>query len=147
MIEKRKRFGATVSCLVLGMILLVGCSENSQEKIEMDLEQAMQEELKVQEIQKEKQELTVFQSTIPEGYRKVLDDIQSYMYAYYLENGGANEGLEIGPDSQFIVSLVKQFKYTFHYKRNLKEPICGTGTVLEQSAEQSVYLCWMKTIW
>ncbi len=83
MIEKRKRFGATVSCLVLGMILLVGCSENSQEKIEMDLEQAMQEELKVQEIQTEKQELTVFQSTIPEGYRKVLDDIQSYMYAYY----------------------------------------------------------------
>lgn len=60
MIEKRKRFGATVSCLALGMILLVGCSENSQEKIEMDLEQAMQEELKVQEIQKEKQELKHF---------------------------------------------------------------------------------------
>lgn len=60
MIEKRKRFGANVSCLVLGMILLVGCSENSQEKIEMDLEQAMQEELKVQEIQKEKQELKHF---------------------------------------------------------------------------------------
>lgn len=60
MIEKSKRFVVAVSFFVLGMVLFVGCGENSQEKIEMDLEQAMQEELKVQEIQKEKQELKHF---------------------------------------------------------------------------------------
>lgn len=119
MIEKRKRFGATVSCLVFGMVLLVGCSKNAQEKIEMDVVQAMQEELKAQEIQREKQELTVFQSTIPEGYRKVLDDIQSYMYAYYLENGGANEGLAIGPDSQL----------TYEWESGVDELCLGSQTI------------------